>query len=417
MGDAFPSQILSLSVALGIGLLVGAERERNKALGDSRVSAGIRTFTVVALSGAVAGLISSISILPTALLAIALLISISHLSKVGEGQGLTTELSLLMTFLLGALSNLEMDLAAGLGVILAAVLASRQWLHQFVKRIMSERELHDVITFFAILLVIMPITPNRYFGPFQAINLYEIAKFVVMVIGISALGYILKRVLGPRGGLAMGGFLGGFVSSTTIVMKMGQLSKSNPESTRHAISGVLFSNLSTLIQLHVILFLTVRVPEGWMFKPFSYGLIASLILPWFYVWKKSIPSQEHAGQFKGSAFDLKSSIGFTLLVTGLNLASSALYAWLGPTGVLMTSALAGFTDAHANISSIASLHNKGDITSEQVELSVLLAYSTNAISKILMTIIFGNREFKFHIIGGVMAVVGIVWFGFLLHAI
>jgi uncharacterized membrane protein (DUF4010 family) len=412
MDQIITGQIMSLSVALGIGLLVGAERERRKYLGNSKISAGIRSFTLVALTGAVAGLISNAWVLPAALLAIAILIAISYLSASGEGKGLTTESALVLTFLLGALANFEIDLAAGLGVILSALLASRAWLHQFVKKIMSERELHDVIIFFAVLLVVMPITPDRYFGPFNAFNLHEISKFVVIVIGISAMGYILKRVLGHRGGLAMAGFLGGFVSSTTVVMKMGQLSKTSPRLTQHAISSALFSNISTLIQLQIILVVTTRLFESQLLLPLIYGLVTAFLLPLFYLTKIKEDHQIESNEIQGSAFDLKSSIGFTILVTGLNFVSSALYAWLGSAGVLMTSALAGFTDAHANISSVASIFNKGDISSRQVELAVLFAYTSNTISKIIVSFTFGNEIFKLHLISAMTAVLGIIWSGY-----
>jgi uncharacterized membrane protein (DUF4010 family) len=412
MDQIITGQIMSLSVALGIGLLVGAERERRKYLGNSKISAGIRSFTLVALTGAVAGLISNAWVLPAALLAIAILIAISYLSASGEGKGLTTESALVLTFLLGALANFEIDLAAGLGVVLSALLASRAWLHQFVKKIMSERELHDVIIFFAVLLVVMPITPDRYFGPFNAFNLHEISKFVVIVIGISAMGYILKRVLGHRGGLAMAGFLGGFVSSTTVVMKMGQLSKTSPRLTQHAISSALFSNISTLIQLQIILVVTTRLFESQLLLPLIYGLVTAFLLPLFYLTKIKADHQIESNEIQGSAFDLKSSIGFTILVTGLNFASSALYAWLGSAGVLMTSALAGFTDAHANISSVASIFNKGDISSRQVELAVLFAYTSNTISKIIVSFTFGNEIFKLHLISAMTAVLGIIWSGY-----
>ena len=415
MGETSPESIQSLCVAIGIGLLIGAERERKKGSGSSRNAAGIRTFTVVSMAGAVAGLIANEWLLSMTLLAMATLVAIAYLRSVGDDPGLTTESALLLTFLLGSLSVKEIYLAASLGVTLSGLLASRDWLHQFVKRILSERELHDVIIFFALLLVILPIAPDQYFGPYQSINLHQIAKFVVMVVGISSLSYVLKRLLGSRGGLPMGGFLGGFVSSTAVVMKMGQLAKTRPNYTWVAIAAGCISNASTLIQLQIVLAVSTHGIRTGILYPSVYGLLANLILFWLYM--KQARGEDHPGQDRntGSAFDLKSSIGFALMVTGLNLASAALYDGLGHGGVWLTSALAGFTDAHANISSIAALHDKGDITMAQVEMAAMLAYTTNAISKMMVALIFGNRMYQIYTLGGIVWVVGVTWLGVWIH--
>ena len=193
---------------------------------------------------------------------------------------------------------------------------------------------------------------------------------------------------------------------------MGQLSKTSPRLTQHAISSALFSNISTLIQLQIILVVTTRLFESQLLLPLIYGLVTAFLLPLFYLTKIKEDHQIESNEIQGSAFDLKSSIGFTILVTGLNFVSSALYAWLGSAGVLMTSALAGFTDAHANISSVASIFNKGDISSRQVELAVLFAYTSNTISKIIVSFTFGNEIFKLHLISAMTAVLGIIWSGY-----
>ena len=415
LDNATFNHFLSLCVTLGIGLLIGAERERKKGIGTSRHPFGIRSFTVVAWLGAVTGLMSNVWILPAALLAVTILVSIGYMQSGGDDPGLTTETAMLLTFMLGALSIDEMYLATGLGVSLAGLLASRDWLHQFVKRILTQQELHDVIIFFAILMLILPIAPDQYFGPYHAINLHEIAKFVVMVIGISALGHVLMRVMGPRGGLAMGGFLSGFVSSTAVMMKMGQLSKKQPASTRLAICGAFFSNLSTLIQMHVILAVSTHLLNGRIFYPMAYGLLVSLVMPWLYWRFRSSHETQQVDDLQGGAFDLKSSILFTLLVTGLNLSSSALYVWLGTKGVWLTSTLAGFSDAHANISSLAALNKKGEISLQEMETAVLLAFTSNATSKIVVALTFGNTIYKIHVVSGVLFMVGVIWLGVWLH--
>ncbi len=130
--------VLELSVALGIGLLIGAERERRKLSGGIHRFAGIRTFAVIALLGAVTEIVNHPFLLMTTMLLLGRMVWLSHLKKSHEDSGITTELSLLLTYMIGALAIQNTFLAAGTGVCLAGLLASRDWLHRFVIRILSE---------------------------------------------------------------------------------------------------------------------------------------------------------------------------------------------------------------------------------------------------------------------------------------
>ncbi len=213
----------------------------------------------------------------------------------------------------------------------------------------------------------------------------------------------------------MAGFLSGFVSSTAVVMKMGQWSKKHPESTRLAICGAFFSNISTLIQMHVILAVSTHLLDGRIFYPIAYGLMVSLVMPWIYWRFRTQHETPQEDDPQGGAFDLKSSIFFTLMVTVLNLSSSALHVWLGTKGVWLNSALAGFSDAHANISSLAALNKKGEISLKEMETAVLLAFTSNATSKIVVALTFGNTIYKIHVVGGILVMIGVIWLGVWLH--
>jgi uncharacterized membrane protein (DUF4010 family) len=409
--------ILGLSVALGIGLLIGAERERRKVLGGVQRSAGIRTFAVAAMLGAVAEIVNRPFLLAATLLLSGAMALMAHLQKSPEDSGVTTEMSLLLTCMIGALAIQNTTLAAGLGVCLAGLLASRDWLHRFVIRILSEKELHDVIIFGAVCLIILPIAPDEFLGPFNAINFRSIASFVVMVMGISALSYITRRMMGHRGGLPLSGFLGGFVSSSAVMMTMGRLSKENPEQTEYAIIGSLFSNVATMIQLYIIYSMSMAHLGFVMLYPILYGAATGLIYALIVLWMRSEKSTQRTAAIKGHAFDLSSTLMLTVMVTGLSLISAGLHAWLGTQGVWIASAVAGFADAHSNIASLAALQNKGLMSTAEAQMAILIGFSTNAITKVAFCHIFGSMRYQIFTITGIALVTAATWLGVYLHPV
>ena len=406
---------LHLSVALGIGLLIGAERERHKCNGHTRHAAGIRSFTAVALLGAVAEFLKHPFLLTAALISASGLALLSHARSDIKDPGMTTEIALVLTCLIGALSIQDPPLAAGLGVCLTGLLASREWLHQLVSRMLSEQELHDVIIFGAALLIILPIAPNHYIGPFNAINFHNIASFVVMVMGIGSLSYIAKRLIGHRGGLPLGGFLGGFISSSAVIMTMGNLSRQSPEHNNSAICGALLSNLATMVQLYLVFSMTVKSPGMTMLYPILCGAVTAFIYTLFFLLKTSDKSKPTSGEIAGHAFDLKSTAVLTVLVTGVTVTSSGLHAWLGERGIWIASAIAGIADAHSNIASLAALQHKENLSLEKIQIAILLGFTTNAITKIVLALMFGSTKYKIYAVIGVLLVTMATWIGFWLH--
>ena len=406
---------LHLSVALGIGLLVGAERERRKGTGPVRRAAGIRSFATMALLGAVAELLDHPYLVTASLVTASGFAWLSHARSDIEDPGMTTEIALVLTCLLGALSIQNPPLAAGLGITLTGLLAARDWLHQFVLRMLSEQELHDVILFGAALLIILPIAPDRYIGPWEAINLHKIAAFVVMVMGISALGYIARRLFGHRGGLPLSGFLGGFVSSSAVIMTMGHLSRQAPAHQYSAISGALFSNLATMVQLYLVFSLSATHASTTLLYPILYGATTALVLALLFLLKPTSPAVTESTNIKGHAFDWRSTAVLTIIVTALTLASAGLHAWYGEQGVWVASAVAGLADAQSNIASITALQSKGVLTAAQVQTAILLGFTSNALTKVSLALFFGSTPYKIYTVSGVLLVTAATWIGVVLH--
>lgn len=403
------SVLFNFCVALGIGLLVGAERERRKGEGPFRRSAGIRTFTVCTLAGFVAQSLGGTPLLITALLLVGVLTGLSYQRSKEHDPGLTSEVTILLSCLLGGLSVQSPELAALIGIVLTALLAARERMHQFVRHAITEQELEDVIVFLAAALILLPLAPDQYIGPYQSINPHDLARFVVAVMSISAVGYMAKRIMGPNAGMALTGFAGGFISSTATILVMGQAARNSAQHVQLAAMGAMLSTISTLLQLGLLI--SVMLPQmlPHMLMPMGLGgLVACLYTLWLY---KRLPQADAlpALDLKGHAFDHKTTLVLCLAVLSVTVLTAALHQWLGATGVMIAAMLTGLVDAHASVASASSLVAQQQMTWAQAEQVIWLAVSTNTLSKTAVAISAGGRSFSLLLVPGLALVIAAVW--------
>lgn len=205
--------LVGLAVALGLGLLIGADRERRKGEGTSRAAAGLRTFAIVSLSGATAFAAGGEILLATVTAGVVVLAALSYWRSASDDPGITTEATLVLTALLGGLAMREPILAAGLGVLIAGLLHARTWLHGFVRSILSEDDVRDALILAGATLIVLPLLPDRTLGPYNALNLHALWIVVILVVCVSAIGYTAIRIFGARFGLPITGLASGFISS------------------------------------------------------------------------------------------------------------------------------------------------------------------------------------------------------------
>lgn len=406
-----PSALIPLSVALGIGLLVGTERERHKGSGPHRRSAGIRTFTGASMLGFAAQSLGSPLLVGAALLALGALTMSAYQQSRQHDPGLTSEVAILLTCLLGALSQSAPELAAIMGIALTAMLAAREDMHRFVQQVITEQELKDVIVFLAAAMILLPLSPDHYTGPFQAINPHDLARFVVAVMSISALGYMAKRTLGMRAGMALTGFAGGFISSTATILAMGQAAKREPQLLHAAAMGAMLSTVSTMVQLGLLMSILLPDLLPHMILPIGLGCsTAGLYALWLF--KAHQPEYMPPNlDLKGHAFEHKTTLILSLAVLSVTVMTAAFNHWLGELGVLIASLLAGLVDAHSSVASMSSLVHQGQSSLAQAQLAILLAVSTNTLSKSAVAIGAGGKAFAVLILPGLLLVIAAVWLG------
>src|SRR5487761_2067513 len=207
---AEPSAV-GLATALGIGVLIGLDRERRKGEGADRAAAGVRTFALASLLGGVAMVTGGAALTGIAAVAVGLFALVGYVRAHGDDPGMTTEVALVLTVILGAFAQIDTPYAAGLGVVVAMLLTERQRMHRFVQRVMSEQELEDLLLLAAAAAVVLPLVADRGMGPYGAVNPAVVWRLVVLVMAIGGAGYVSLRLLGPRLGLPVAGLAGGFV--------------------------------------------------------------------------------------------------------------------------------------------------------------------------------------------------------------
>ncbi len=237
--------ILNLAVALGSGLLIGAERERRKGEGPSRSSAGIRTFTVTSLAGAISFIVGGTLLLATVTAGVTILTTAAYCRGHEQDPGLTTEIALILTTLLGGLSMQQRALAGGMAVTVAVLLAARCPLHRFVSSVLTEDELKDALIFAGATLVVLPLVPDRPMRPYGALNPHSIWILVILIMAISAAGYLAVRMVGSRFGLPIAGLASGFISSTATIGAMGTQAAKTAAVLPAAVAGAVLSTIAT----------------------------------------------------------------------------------------------------------------------------------------------------------------------------
>lgn len=406
--DPSASNWLNLGIALALGLLIGIERERSKGEGPQRAVAGLRTFALVSLAGALGIWIGGVYVFIATGAIVGVLIGIGYLRSVETDPGLTTEIAMVVTFLLGGLAIREPRLAAALAVIVTILLAFRRPAHDWVKNVLTDAEVRDGLLLAAAALVILPLAPAQPIDPWSVVQPRKLWMLAVLIMAINAAGYVALRALGPKTGLSLAGLLSGFVSSTATIGAMGARTKSQPDLHKGAVAGAAASSVATVVQLTIVVGL-LSTPTLMLLAP---SLLASGLAAVVYAGIFALRSfrETSAGEApKGRPFDPKTALIFVLVV-GLTLTIAALLThWLGDRGLMFAAAVAGFTDAHAAAISSASMAASGRTQAQFAALAALVGFTTNTVSKIVVAFSLGDRRYAFELAPGLILMALAAW--------
>jgi len=408
--------IIRLGAALAVGLLIGIERERSKGQGPRRAAAGVRTFTLIALAGAISLELGGLPAFLVVAAVIGVFAAISYVRTFRHDAGLTTEVAMVVTVLLGGLALSEPQVAGALAVVVTIILASRTKVHDWINNVLTDEEVRDGLVLAAAALVILPLLPEQPVDPWGVVDLRKLWTLAVLVMAINGLGYIAVRALGAKIGLALAGLFSGFVSSTATIGAMGSRAKARPELRGGAVAGAAASSVATVVQLTIVVGL-VSMPTLAMLVPSLVlsGLAAIAYAGLFTL--RSVRETTQADITPGRPFSPKTALLFVLVVGAALAISTALTNWLGGNGLLIATGVAGLGDSHAAAISAASLAAGGKAEVPMAAIAVLVGFSTNAISKTVVAFSLGDRRFAFQLLPGIVLMVLAAWAGWFMRSL
>lgn len=400
------SSLLSFSVALGVGLAIGLERERSHA-GSAELPAGMRTFAIAALAGAIAASLPIPLAVPTVLLAVALLAAVGYHHSANVDPGVTTELALVATTLLGAFAVSEPEMTAGLGTVLLVLLYAKAGLHRFARTVITQRELADLLILAVAALLIWPAVPDRNMGPLDAWNPHTLWLIVLLVMLMGNTGHFAARWFGERIGLPLAGLFSGFASSVATITAMAARVRKVHRPVEGAVAAALLSNVATLVQM---LLLTAAINIDLLrvlAAPLAVGMMTTVAWSALWIWRGSKPLEE-APENSASSINWRVAIGFALWTATLLLAAAAARTWFGTAAVVAVTVVGAFADVHAATASIATQVAGHTLQSPTAGKLVMLALTANTFSKVVVAT-SGGRAFSSKVMAGLLIMLLASW--------
>jgi uncharacterized membrane protein (DUF4010 family) len=385
-----------LAVATALGLLVGLQRQHAAA-----PLAGLRTFPLVAALGAVAAILDR-TLEAHGWVVGAALVGIVAVAAVGSwinakyeqnGGGITTEVAILLMYVVGAFVVLgDRNVAIAVGVGMAILLQFKGELHGIAARL-GDHDLRAIMQFVLIAFIVLPLLPNAGYGPFAALNPYEIWLMVVLIVGISLGAYILYKFFGQSAGVVLGGVLGGAISSTATTISYARRTATGPNGARPAALAIVIA--STIVYARVLIEISVVARDFFpkAMPPIAIaagsGVLAALLL-WLTVRreKEEMPEQTNPTE-------LRSAVVFALMYAGVTLALAAAQhysEYLGVRGYYGIALLSGLTDMDAITLSTARLVHVGELDPAIGWRMIILGSVSNLIFKLLLVAVIGHRR-------------------------
>ncbi len=385
-----------LLVALLIGILIGLDRERAEVRKARQIFAGVRTFPLVALAGAIPMLLLDRAgplLLAVTLLAIAAIAVVSYVRSSGSGDiGATTEVAAVATFLLGALAGAgQLVVAGACGVAVAVLLVAKPKLEGF-SRALTPEELTAALELAVISVIVLPLLPDRGYGPWQVLNPREIWLVVVLVTALSFVGFMAMRLLGERRGMAVTGAVGGLVSSTAVTMAMAERSRGAAAMGRAAAAAAIVA--SAIMPLRVAV-LAGAVNAGILprlLPTMGVMALAGLVAAWL-LSRRRPDEQAESGARIRNPFSLVAALSFAAIFAVVLLAVRGASVYFGTGGTYAAAGLSAVADVDAVTVAFARL-GPGEQAWRVPAAAVTVAAVVNTLVKLGIAVGLGAGRFR-----------------------
>lgn len=396
MTEASQELLLRLFISLGLGFLIGLEREYAKRVVDKEEPfAGVRTYTFIALFGFLSAFLSERYgewVFITALAGlVALVVTTYALTAKSGSYGITTELSGILAFVLGAVVYQgEILFAVIVTVIVTTLLSLKLKLHRFVASLTAQ-EIRAFIQFTIISAVVLPFLPDEPWGPNGVWNPHDIWTMVVLVTGISLAGYLLAKILGPRKGTLLAGIVGGLVSSTAVTLSLSRRTRHQPAGP-HVVAAVGIIAATATLYPRILLETWVVNRELAMGMALPIALITFVAFGVAYLVSRKDGTEAAPEVAMTNPLNFTVAVQFALAYMAVQWLMDLASAHYSTEGLYATSAVFGATDMDAITLSIA--RGAGAADTLKGVTAVLLATLSNTVMKFLIVVFFGDRSLR-----------------------
>ena len=401
--------------SLAIGLLVGLERERSPS-----AKAGLRTFALTSLLGTLLALLSEQTespwLLAAGLISIAgLIVSAYLVDKPAEDPGTTTQAALLLCFGLGAMVWFGFSaLAVLLAVVMTVLLHFKPEL-QSISKNLTRRDLQSILQFAVLSFIILPVLPDRDFGPFETLNPYQTWLMVVLISGLSLAGYVALRFVGQRYGAPLLGFFGGLVSSTATTLIYARHARNNENLGRLAVVVILIANLVVLVRLAVVSSLVAPAIAPHLLPVLAGGLGAGAVLTFLW-WRRISTAGEFPMPDMNNPTEIKTALTFAALYAVVSLISAWLANLTGSHGLYLLAFVSGLTDVDAISLSMLRLFDQGKLTPDVTVMTITIAFLSNLLFKFGLVMSIGGRNLARlsapAVLATALGMIAVLFFGF-----
>jgi uncharacterized membrane protein (DUF4010 family) len=385
-----PALWLAIGGGLGIGLLIGLERERNPA-----AKAGVRTFALVSLLGTLVALlgvhVDTAWLLPAGLLAVTGMLIVAY-ARVApeEDPGTTTVAAAGVAYLLGALAGLgEATLAAALAIVVTALLYFKPELESWSAALAREEQV-SILQFLVITFIVLQILPDRSFGPYGVLNPREIWLMVVLIAGVGVASYMALRVAGERHGMLITGLLGGLVSSTATTALYARRSNESVPMAHVALVVVSLANLVVLVRVAVLALVVAPDILARLSPVLGAALAAGVAAAAFLPWRSERGAQLALPPARNPA-EIGLALRFGALYAVVLFAAAWLQDLIGSRGLYVATALSGLSDVDPGVLSALNLYGAGRAEAATAVAAIAIALLANMLFKLGLLAWYGHR--------------------------
>lgn len=405
----FSTSLAVLGSAAGCGMLMGIERERRKGAGPDRALAGVRSFTLASLGGATAALTAHPALVVVGAALISALAVVAYARDRSDDPGITTEIALLLAYLIGVTCARDQLLAAALAVVVTGLLALRETLHQFSSQWLQPGEVRSGLILAAMALLVYPLAPNTPLWQ-GVLNPQVMVRLVIVLLLIQSLAHLGKRLMQARNAVTLSALASGFVSSTATIGSLGMEVRAGHATPRAHAGAAVLSCVATMAQIVVV---AATVQPQWLARLWLPALVGGVVAAAMGWWGTQRAPRLGASELGDGVaftvppdtpmFKLRDALLIAALLTSIQAGVQWLTAWQGDAGMLAGALLAALADVHAATAAVLVRGGPDSAVAPVITHALMAAVLVHAGSKCAVALVSGGWRYALAAAPGILA--------------